>query len=160
MAPIRSLVMVVAGSTSGTDCVGPAAARLLILFSSDLMLAGGVTIAGDDEPQTRLLLSSVLHSCISFPGVTSLQALLSRGRDEDLPQLNILLCESLVATYTSLFVHALATFDASVLYRLTAHSFSANLWSILFGGGLAQKVTVITKADEQRKCTVLSRVNS
>ena len=76
---------------------------------------------------------------------------MNQGKDEDLPRLNVLLCESVFSVYISLLIHSLATFDANVLFRLVNQKFDGNLWKTLFGGGFTQKVTVITKADENRK---------
>ena len=52
-----------------------------------------------------------------WPGVTSLRALLDRDKDEETPNLIVLLCEAFVAIYMSLLSYALATCDAHILYR-------------------------------------------
>nr|XP_006818127.1 PREDICTED: Dmx-like 2 [Saccoglossus kowalevskii] len=70
-----------------------------------------------------------------WPGVSSLQSLLATERDEDMPKLNIFLCEALVAVYISLLVHAMTTNTPGELYRLIAHNFDAKMWSAVFGGG-------------------------
>ena len=44
-----------------------------------------------------------------WPGVASLRALLDREKDEETPNLNVLLCEAYVAIYIGLFSYALAT---------------------------------------------------
>ncbi|CAG0916295.1 unnamed protein product [Notodromas monacha] len=79
-----------------------------------------------------------------WPGVTSLRALLARERDEDAPKLNVLLCESFVAVYVSLFVFGLATCDCHVLYRLIAQDFTETTWAALFGGGVKKLIKVST----------------
>ncbi|KAL3867333.1 hypothetical protein ACJMK2_044544 [Sinanodonta woodiana] len=71
-----------------------------------------------------------------WPGVTSLRVLIARGKDEDAPKLNIMLCETLIAVYISLLINALSTYDCHLLYRLIAHKFDSRLWSALFGGGV------------------------
>lgn len=88
-----------------------------------------------------------------WPGVASLRALLAREKDEDLPRLPILLAEALVAVYMSLLAHALATYDANILYRLVAHTFKDGLWHVLFGGGVRKLIPVSTQPDAAlRKC--------
>lgn len=87
-----------------------------------------------------------------WPGVTNLRALLARERDEDTPRLNILLCESFVATYMALFVYALTTCDCHILYRLAGQNFSDYTWSTLYGGGvkkLLRKATSHVQAAQQ-----------
>ncbi|XP_055631831.1 dmX-like protein 2 isoform X2 [Toxorhynchites rutilus septentrionalis] len=87
-----------------------------------------------------------------WPGVTNLRALLAREKDEDTPRLNILLCESFVATYMALFVYALTTCDCHILYRLAGQNFSDYTWSTLYGGGvkkLLRKATSHVQAAQQ-----------
>ena len=91
--------------------------------------------------------------------MTSLRTLLQRERDEEAPKLNILLCESLIGVYMSLLIHALSTYDASIMYRLVAHPFSEIMWSSLFGGGTRKLLPVCSatngkhgKAREMRDC--------
>ena len=98
-----------------------------------------------------------MTSCLPVAGVSNLRALLLRERDEDAPRLNMLLCESLVAVYVSLLVHALASYDANVLYRLVSHRFHENMWPVLFGGGLKQRINVKTTVDEHRESKRLAR---
>ena len=98
-----------------------------------------------------------MTSCLPVAGVSNLRALLLRERDEDAPRLNMLLCESLVAVYVSLLVHALASYDANVLYRLVGHRFHENMWPVLFGGGLKQRINVKTTVDEHRESKRLAR---
>ncbi|ELU10253.1 hypothetical protein CAPTEDRAFT_201231 [Capitella teleta] len=80
-----------------------------------------------------------------WPGVTSLRALLQREKDEDSPRLPILLAESLVSVYMSLLTHALATYDANILYRLVAHTFKEVIWHALFGGGVRNLIRLFTQ---------------
>ena len=70
-----------------------------------------------------------------WPGVTSLRALLDREKDDETPNLNVLLCETFVAIYLSLLSYALATCDAQILYRLVSQKVTPNYWSHVFGGG-------------------------
>jgi len=86
-----------------------------------------------------------------WPGVSQLRALLAREKDEDLPKLNISLCEVLVSVYMSLLVHALAMFDANILYRLVAHPFNEKMWPALFGGGVRKLVEVTTSSVAQQR---------
>ncbi|XP_001850447.2 dmX-like protein 2 isoform X2 [Culex quinquefasciatus] len=87
-----------------------------------------------------------------WPGVTNLRALLAREKDEDTPRLNVLLCESFVATYMALFVYALTTCDCHILYRLAGQNFTDYTWSALYGGGvkkLLRKATSHVQAVQQ-----------
>ena len=45
-----------------------------------------------------------------WPGVASLRALLDREKDEETPNLNVLLCEAYVAIYIGLFSYALVSY--------------------------------------------------
>jgi hypothetical protein len=80
-----------------------------------------------------------------WPGVASLRAMLAREKDEDSPRLPILLAEALVAVYMSLLTHALATYDANILYRLVAHTFKEGIWQTLFGGGVRKLIRLFTQ---------------
>ncbi|XP_065223519.1 dmX-like protein 2 isoform X2 [Planococcus citri] len=84
-----------------------------------------------------------------WPGVTNLRALLAREKDEDTPRLNILLCESFVASYMSLVTYALATCDCHILYRLSGQRFSEKSWATLFGGGVKKLLKVAQAATNQ-----------
>ena len=64
-----------------------------------------------------------------WPGVTSLKTMLDREKDEDTPDLNIFLCETYAAVYTSLLTYALATCDTHILFRLVTNKPSRHLWS-------------------------------
>jgi len=77
-------------------------------------------------------------------GVSAFRALMNRSRDSNLPKLNVLLCETLVAVYVSWLCYALALYDANVLYRLVGHSFQESIWALLFGGCCKKQVVVST----------------
>ncbi|XP_043498193.1 dmX-like protein 2 isoform X6 [Polistes fuscatus] len=83
-----------------------------------------------------------------WPGVTNLRALLAREKDEDTPKLNILLCETFVATYMSLFVYALSSCDSHILYRLVGQRFDNCTWSCLFGGGVKKLLRVASTTSQ------------
>ena len=63
---------------------------------------------------------SVSSPPAKWPGVTSLRALLSREKDDDGPQLTVLLAEVFAAVYTSLLITAIACSDARVSRRAGA----------------------------------------
>ncbi|OQR78759.1 dmX protein 2 [Tropilaelaps mercedesae] len=103
-------------------------------------------------PQTRERLSSASAGDLlptsapsKWPGVPSLRALMARDRDDDAPKLHTLLCEAFVGVYVSLMVHALATRDSHVLFRLVSHKMTDEMWAALFGGG-AKKVLKVYMA--------------
>ena len=79
-----------------------------------------------------------------WPGVTSLRALLDRDKDEEMPNLIVLLCEAFVAIYMSLLSYALATCDAHILYRLVGQHMDGPLWANIFGGGCRKVLQVAT----------------
>ncbi len=83
------------------------------------------------------------------PGVSSLRMLLAREKDEDAPKLNMLLAETLVGVYMSMLIHALAMYEANILYRLVAHPFHEKMWPALFGGGVKKLIQVTTSAESQ-----------
>lgn len=70
-------------------------------------------------------------------------AWLSRERDEDVPNLLLLLAESWVAVYLSMFAYALTAYDSRWLYRLVAHPINANMFATVFGGGGEKRVAVL-----------------
>lgn len=82
-------------------------------------------------------------------GVTNLRALLAREKDEDTPRLNILLCESFIATYMSLMVYAISTCDCHILYRIAGQKFSNVTWSTLYGGGVKKLLRAATTNSSQ-----------
>ncbi|XP_055600709.1 dmX-like protein 2 isoform X2 [Uranotaenia lowii] len=93
-----------------------------------------------------------------WPGVTNLRALLAREKDEDTPRLNVLLCESFVATYMALFVYALTTCDCHILYRLAGQNFSDYTWSTLYGGGVKKLLRKATSHVQAAQQTVQAQV--
>ncbi len=76
------------------------------------------------------------------PGVSSLRTLLAQNKDDDVPKLNILLIEALVAVEMSLLVHALTMYDANILFRLVGNTFQEQMWSRLFGGGIRKLIKI------------------
>uniref|UniRef100_A0A0R3RIQ7 Rav1p_C domain-containing protein n=1 Tax=Elaeophora elaphi TaxID=1147741 RepID=A0A0R3RIQ7_9BILA len=76
----------------------------------------------------------VTTSPSKWPGVDNLLASLSREKDEA-PQLRLLLLETYIAVFASLFAYALATYDARWLFRLAARNIDTKEFAILFGGG-------------------------
>ena len=88
-----------------------------------------------NEAKHGIFTSSLVTEPSKWPGVTSLRALLDREKDDETPNLNVLLCETFVAIYLSLLSYALATCDAQILYRLVSQKITANYWSHVFGGG-------------------------
>ncbi|KAJ8957603.1 hypothetical protein NQ314_006529 [Rhamnusium bicolor] len=71
-----------------------------------------------------------------WPGVTSLRSLLAREKDEDTPRLTVVLCETFTAVYLALLLYGLVTCDCIILFHVTAHNFSQEVWGKLFGGGI------------------------
>ncbi|XP_043473124.1 dmX-like protein 2 isoform X3 [Leptopilina heterotoma] len=102
----------------------------------------------------------ITTSPTKWPGVTSLRALLAREKDEDTPKLNILLSESFVATYMSLFVYALSSCDSHILYRLVGQKFDNNTWSTLFGGGVKKLLRVASTGGQSTGTPVVERAES
>ncbi|CAJ0959160.1 unnamed protein product, partial [Mesorhabditis belari] len=70
-----------------------------------------------------------------WPGVDTLVALLGRERDEETPQLRLLLAECFISVFMSLFTYAMASYDARWLYRLTSHAIGPREFAAIFGGG-------------------------
>lgn len=94
----------------------------------------------------------VCTSPSKWPGVTNLRALLAREKDDDIPRLNVLLCESFIATFMALLVCALSSCDCHTLYRLVGHKFTDSTWASLYGGGvkkLLRKPTTHVQAAQQ-----------
>ncbi|KAL3982356.1 RAVE protein 1 C terminal family protein [Acanthocheilonema viteae] len=77
----------------------------------------------------------VMTSPSKWPGVDNLLAILSREKDEEAPQLRLLMLETYIAVFASLFAYALATYDARWLFRLAARNIGTKEFAILFGGG-------------------------
>ena len=80
-----------------------------------------------------------------WPGVQSLQAMIVREKDEDLPKLHTLLCEAIVAVYVCQLIYALTICDSSIIYRLIGLKFTDKTWADLFGGG-AKKLLYVSAA--------------
>ena len=87
----------------------------------------------------------------SPPGVSNLRTLLTNQKDEDAPRLLVLLVEALLAVYIALLLHALAVYDANLLYRLVANLPRDAKWAALFGGGLKKLVRIATSTDQNRE---------
>lgn len=94
------------------------------------------------HPEEKLVPNT---SPVKWPGVQSLQSMIVREKDEDLPKLHTLLCEGFVAVYLSQLVYALTICDSSILYRLVGVNFDEKNWGELFGGG-AKKLLFVSTA--------------
>ena len=70
-----------------------------------------------------------------WPGVSALRSLLDRDKNDDTPNLNVLLCETYTAVYLSLLVYGLATCDCHILFRLVTQKPTTTVWAQIFGGG-------------------------
>uniref|UniRef100_A0A8C5AAZ5 Dmx-like 2 n=1 Tax=Gadus morhua TaxID=8049 RepID=A0A8C5AAZ5_GADMO len=96
-----------------------------------------------------------------WPGVSSLIALVASAREQDQPQLNVLLCEAVVAVYLALLIHGLGTHNGNELFRLAAHPLNNRMWAAVFGGGAkilirpkrleAPPGTTVEDGDRQRR---------
>lgn len=75
-------------------------------------------------------------SPLKWPGVTNLRALLASEKDDDIPRLNVLLCDSFIATFMEFLVCALSSCDCHTLYRLVGHKFTDATWATLYEGGV------------------------
>ena len=67
--------------------------------------------------------SKVFTEPAKWPGVTSLRALLDRDKDDDAPNLCVLLCETYVAVYLSLLIYSLSICDCHMLFRYSHNSY-------------------------------------
>lgn len=94
-----------------------------------------------------------------WPGVTNLRALLAREKDDDIPRLNVLLCESFVATFMALLVCALSSCDCHTLYRMAAHQFTDATWASLYGGGVKKLLRQPTSHAQAAQQVVQSQIN-
>ena len=81
-----------------------------------------------------------------------MRGLLARKTDDDMPTLNLLLTEALVSVYMSLLIHALAMYDANILYRIAAHPFVDTMWATLFGGGIKKMLRISTDKPPSKLC--------
>ncbi|KAI6235649.1 hypothetical protein M3Y95_00074000 [Aphelenchoides besseyi] len=70
----------------------------------------------------------------NWPGVESLIALLSLGRDEEAPNLRLLLVKVFFSVAVSLFCYALSVYDSRWLYRLCARNVDSVAYGQIFGG--------------------------
>lgn len=82
----------------------------------------------------------VKSSPSKWPGVESLTALLAREKDDDSPNLRLLLAEFFVAVTMSLFCYAFTIYDSKWLYRLCAHEINEEAYATIFGGGGEKKL--------------------
>ena len=89
---------------------------------------------------------STLPSC--WLGVQNLIALLSREKDDNAPNLQLLLAECFVAVYLALFAYAFTAYDSRWLFRLAAHPLDARMFATVFGGG--EKLISSTSAPPPR----------
>ena len=117
-----------------------ALSRLSVLYQDSSLIATSAAGCGGGrktsvDAATSAASSAIVTEPSKWPGVTSLRALLDREKDDETPDLNVLLCETFVAIYLSLLSYALATCDAQILYRLVSQKVTANYWSHVFGGG-------------------------
>ncbi|UMM43904.1 hypothetical protein L5515_019209 [Caenorhabditis briggsae] len=72
---------------------------------------------------------------VKWPGVEALVALLGREKEDDAPQLRLLIIESFLAISMSLFCFALSAYDSRWLYRLSVHEIDPHRFGQIFGGG-------------------------
>uniref|UniRef100_A0A5S6QMQ8 WD_REPEATS_REGION domain-containing protein n=1 Tax=Trichuris muris TaxID=70415 RepID=A0A5S6QMQ8_TRIMR len=98
-------------------------------------------------------LPEVVTNPEKWPGVDGLLHTLSGDRDEDVPNLLVLLVESWVAIFLSLFTFCLCTYDSRWLYRLVAHPVNAELFATIFGGGGQRKMLVDVQNSQSRRQT-------
>uniref|UniRef100_A0AC35TZX5 WD_REPEATS_REGION domain-containing protein n=1 Tax=Rhabditophanes sp. KR3021 TaxID=114890 RepID=A0AC35TZX5_9BILA len=77
----------------------------------------------------------VITAPSKWPGVETLTSLMIREKDEEAPNLRILLSESHVAIVMALFCYSLSAYDARWLYRLVAHQVNTASFGKIFGGG-------------------------
>uniref|UniRef100_A0A914ZRW3 RAVE complex protein Rav1 C-terminal domain-containing protein n=1 Tax=Parascaris univalens TaxID=6257 RepID=A0A914ZRW3_PARUN len=88
-----------------------------------------------------------------WPGVDNLVALLNREKDEETPQLRLLLAETFVAVMMSLFSYAFTAYDSRWLYRLAAHVIDSKQFANVFGGGGEKKLKTVPPARPPRPVT-------
>ena len=135
---------------SAASAVLEALSRLSVVYQDSSLIStssqqrkpsssvGGLTSGGTDA------VTEITTEPAKWPGVTSLRALLDRDKDEETPNLNVLLCEAYVAIYMSLLSYALATCDPHILYRLIGQKPKPNYWSSIFGGGSKTTLHLVT----------------
>lgn len=98
--------------------------------SSHLMAGMKQRPASETAPRLQ-----VRSSPKTWPGVSELTKLLEREQDIEAPKLKVLLFESLLAVYSSLFLNAFVFYDCATLCRLMAKQWDCQMWNSLFGGG-------------------------
>ncbi|GMT36366.1 hypothetical protein PFISCL1PPCAC_27663 [Pristionchus fissidentatus] len=109
-------------------------------YGSSTTSGGSGALTRRSRAQTTVDDIRVTTSPGKWPGVENVVALLGRERDEDAPQLRLLLAECFVAITMSLFSFALSAYDARWLFRLSAHFVDSNQFSNIFGGGGEKKL--------------------
>uniref|UniRef100_A0A7E4VLC2 WD_REPEATS_REGION domain-containing protein n=1 Tax=Panagrellus redivivus TaxID=6233 RepID=A0A7E4VLC2_PANRE len=78
--------------------------------------------------------TSVVSQPCRWPGVQSFISLLECEKDEDCPNLLVLIAECFTAITMSLFCYAFSLYDARWLYRLMAHDVNSSSFGEMFGG--------------------------
>ena len=133
---------------TAASAVLEALSRLSVVYQdSSLVSTSGSSSGGHNrKPSGSDVCAEITTEPSKWPGVTSLRALLDREKDEETPNLNILLCEAYVAIYMSLLSYALATCDPHILYRLIGQKPSPAYWAALFGGGTKTTLHVTANA--------------
>lgn len=126
-----------------TGAVMEALSRLSVVYKDSSLMA----TTGNNRKLSYDGLAEITTEPNKWPGVTSLRALLDRDKDEEMPNLIVLLCEAFVAIYMSLLSYALATCDAHILYRLVGHNVNNSLWANVFGGGCKKVLQVATASN-------------
>ena len=89
----------------------------------------------------NVLYSNYYNLVFIFLGVQNLVALLSREKDDDTPNLQVLLAECFLAVYMALFAYAFTAYDSRWLYRLSAHPITPQMFATVFGGGGEKKLS-------------------
>ena len=133
---------------TAASAVLEALSRLSVVYQdSSLVSTSGSSSGGHNRKTSGSdVCAEITTEPSKWPGVTSLRALLDREKDEETPNLNILLCEAYVAIYMSLLSYALATCDPHILYRLIGQKPSPAYWAALFGGGTKTTLHVTANA--------------
>ena len=117
-----------------------ALSRVSVVYQdSSLMVAHRKSSFGGDASHV-----DITTEPSKWPGVATLRALIDREKDEETPNLNVLLCEVFVAIYMSLLSYSLAACDAQVLYRLVAQKVGPAYWAKVFGGGAKKMMQIET----------------
>ena len=127
---------------SAASAVLEALSRLSVVYQDSSL----VTTTSQRKTSSAEVSADITTEPSKWPGVTSLRALLDREKDDEAPNLNILLCEAYVAIYMSLLSYALATCDPHILYRLIGQKPSQGYWASVFGGGTKTTIHMTTNA--------------